>query len=422
MSNSIRNRVLNNILIIGDSKPQSDSDQSFNIFTQYGYDFCFLNLGKTSSQLKSKRLNPYRFIRQIQNLIIKKNITVIYLRADWFDAVFLYYAKAICSFNFGIPLIVGYHCHTAKKNNLEKFVLENADAHIFINNESQEYFHDIYDLCQPFFIVPSLFLPNLEWYDIRLKEKLSDKDGEIHCVIPTSAIRIATPPMKQHDKIHIENYLYDRYDYYQIIKKLIREKIHVHIYGNFKAPLKGYSKITEEIYRILKNNEFGEFFHIEGFYKKNDFNSELSKYDFAIFTGFIPNQEVPPFEHMNYQVRFNPTLAAELPVFMAANTGGAMEGELNKHGQGYIFHSITDITKVACDSEKMSAMKIKCKKAQKFHSNDYWMPKMLTFFKKIAEEYSSSSVNIYSAKTLQNEALISYIRGKTKALIDRYLK
>ena len=146
MSNSIRNRVLNNILIIGDSKPQSDSDQSFNIFTQYGYDFCFLSLGKTSSQLKSKRLNPYRFIKQIQNLIIEKNITVIYLRADWFDAVFLYYAKAICSFNFGIPLIVGYHCHTAKKNNLEKFVLENADAHIFINNESQEYFHDIYDL------------------------------------------------------------------------------------------------------------------------------------------------------------------------------------------------------------------------------------------------------------------------------------
>lgn len=417
-----KQKQLSNILVIGDSKPQSDSDLSFNKFDELGHDFHFLYLGKKSLQKKSEKISITKFISQVERIIREKQISIIYLRADWFDTTFLYFSKVIVSYDFGVPVVVGYHCHTAKANQLEQYVLEHADAHIFINEVSKEYFHRIYSLNKPYILVPSLFLPNLEWYRIPLKDKLSSNSDELHCVIPTSAIRIATPPEKEHEKIHIENYLFDRYDYYQVIKKLIREKIHVHIYGNFKAPLKGYSRITEEIYKNLKKNEFGDYFHIEGFYRKSDFNSELSKYDFAVFTGFIPNQEVPPFEHMNYQVRFNPTLAANLPVFVAKNTGLEMEKELTKNQQGYIFSSFYDLKKVASDRQSLGKMAEKCRSSQKLHSNDFWMPKIRDFFSEVINQPKLVRNNdTRFGFALQREAFYAYTRGRIKRVIEKFL-
>jgi len=409
------------ILIIGDSKPANNSDELFNMLAKNCVEYIWLygfwkpKISLIGSSYKISTINP---IRQIQEIISKHRIELIFIRGDWFDDIFLRYIKYIVRSDFKIPIIVGYHCHTAMITEIENEIFLNGDAFILLNKYSKEHFSVHFPISdKPIFLMDSLYFPNFDYYkNQETKIKLSRDDGEPHCVIASAVIRISgLPNSTLNENIHHENYIIDRYDYYQIAKLLASNNIHVHIYGKFQGQ-DGLCNDNVKLVYLKLQNEYQKYIHFEGFYDSSDFATELSKYDFTIMNGMLPNQIVPPFEHMNYQVRMNPLLAAKLPIFVAKNTYKYLEDEINKKGIGIVFKDVSDVLQAIRNYEMMIDISKNIEKVQYYHSNDYWAPKLKTFFYDVINTYNLYEKEIKQIVSNENSFLYSSIKWYVKKI------
>ena len=136
-----------NILVIGDSKKSNDSDRGFNLFKNYGVEIVFLSPSKDLGyDGKNYKLSLFNVNRLIAKIIRKHKIDLIYLRGDWFDKTIKIFAEKILSKTYEIPVVLGYHCHTAKPNRTEKYLVENSDALVLLNEWAQDYFEKNYNI------------------------------------------------------------------------------------------------------------------------------------------------------------------------------------------------------------------------------------------------------------------------------------
>jgi hypothetical protein len=382
-----------NILIIGDSKPANGSDSLFDMMQEIGHN-CVLLHGyrKPNLNIKSNKLSLINPIGQIKNTINQMSIDIIYIRGDWFDEVILNYSQAIVSANYNVPVVVGYHCHTALTTEVESSLFTLGDGYILINEYAKKYFEELYKLQEkPISVIPSLFLPNSEFYKKQVNTKYEKKTqkSEYHCVIVSGVIRISGLPKKLiRNEIHHENYIYDRYDYYQICKYLAANEIHVHLYGKYYAQQGLNVSNVKFVYEKLQA-EFPEYIHYEGYYSGIDFVDEISRYDFTIMNGMLPDQLTPPFEHMNYQVRMNPILAARLPIFVARNTYSYLEDLITEKEIGLVFENINDIKRTLSDSKRMASFSKNISNVQMEHSNEYWVSEYISLFDKVIAGFES---------------------------------
>lgn len=317
----------------------------------------------------------------IRQIVVEHEINILYLRGDWFDRTIADLGVEIFSYDYGIPKVFGYHCHTGLPNDTERFMFAQADGLVLLNEESYDYFQSVYGISVPYVLVPSLYFPNHAWYNHPRREKLSGSLGGMHCVIPTAVIRLSHIPRKRHPLVPFNNYIFDRYDYYQLVQQLARQEIHVYTYGRFREHLKGYSEQVESIYRDLEKHS--PYIKFMGLVSPDTFQAEISQYDFTIFTGYQPGQVVPVFEHMNYQVRFNPALAAQLPIMVAQGTGNALEREVREKGVGYVFTSFEDLKARVSTGDFLARTTELCRNAQNEHSNERWMPELIRFFQEV---------------------------------------
>jgi hypothetical protein len=124
---------------------------------------------------------------------------------------------------------------------------------------------------------------------------------------------------------------------------------------------------------------------------QGDFATELSQYDAALLTGFVPYQPVPKFDHMNYQVRFNPVLAARLPAFIPAGTTSCGEREIRETRAGFVFDSIDSLVDTLHDAGQLARASNAAHSAQDRHSAEAWTPTLVEFFAKVIRRNRSSS-------------------------------
>jgi len=398
---------INSLLVIGDSKKSNESDNGFNIYEKYDIKVVFLTPSKkTSFQGLCYSLTPLNIEKKIHVIIKKHKIDLIYLRGDWFDLTIKIYAEKIFSMNLSIPIVFGYHCHTAKITDLEKNIINNADGLVLLNKWAENYFMNECNISDKnIFLVPSLFLPNLDFYKRSLQKRKSSSDGYLHCVIPTGVIRNSSLPDRLNKSIHIENFLFERYDYYTVIKNLAERDIKVHIYGKFHGHSKAKTKMTKFIYEMLKKN-YPDYVFYHGFYYGEDFAREISKYDFTIMTGIIPGQISPPFEHMNYQVRLNTILAAKLPIFIAENTYNYMEDLIESKKIGAVYNSFDCIKRIVNDRKLLDGFSKNIESIFIEHSNEFWVPLMINYFNTVKKQ--NNNTDIYSETSILNRWLRYY--------------
>ena len=289
-----------------------------------------------------------------------------------------------------MPIVFGYHCHTCHRTEHEAFAIANCDALVLLNEESQLWIESLYGVSNQTALIPSLLLPNRAWYDVPLKSKLSAHDGLRHVVIPSNAIRIASFPEKLDANVPLENYVLDRYDYLRLCEQLLRRGVAVHIYGKFQVQGSSDGSAAEVAYRQLAERFSGRL-HFSGRVDQRDFATELSQYDAALLTGFVPYQPVPKFDHMNYQVRFNPVLAARLPAFIPAGTTSCGEREIAQAGAGFVFESIDGLVDTLHDDGALAKASNAAHSAQDRHCAEAWMPTLVEFFAKVIRRNRSSS-------------------------------
>jgi hypothetical protein len=372
-----------NLLIISDSKTINNVDESFNLFKNTFKEYYYLCTKALNSNLNSIEIIQDNFEAQLKDIIISKKINVIYLRTDWFFETFKIYSSSIIKIKekLNVPFILGYHCHTAKLNHHEITTFTNADGFVLINQESLNYFQKYFCLDKKnVFLMDSIYLPKNEWYKKDLKNKLSKQDGKLHCVIPSSVLRISALPSKIDPYVAVENYILDRYDYLQIIQKIASERIHVHLYGEFVEYGIGKSKRIELIYKKYCNSPY---IHYEGNPPSEEFIKEISQYDFCILNGFLPNQIVPEFDQMNYQIRFQSVLAAELPIAVAKNTAKSFEKIIERSKIGIIFNNFSELNNFKF-SDKIEIFKSNIIQEQIKHSFEYYVSSLSIFLKNVS--------------------------------------
>lgn len=373
-----------NILIIGSRKPKNGMDLGYPAFETLGHDYVYLYEGEEYPYQAGIEINRGDIASQLISIVSQYKIHILYFRADWYDSIYKEEARRVFAHNLGVPKVFGYHCHTAYPNELEKFVFSRADAFVLLNEEALTYFSETYGISKPYFLMPSLLLPPLSWYDQFEKlPKLSESDHEIHCVIPSAAIRLSGLPSEKHSLVPIENYLCDRYDYYQIVQQLAGKQIHVHMYGEFVKFPSGYARDVEQVYRDLEASS--PYIHLTGTLAEEEFTMALSQYDFAILTGFLPSQIVPRFDHMNYQGRLNSVLAAGLPVFVARGTTAALEREISETGAGFVFDTFEDLKARASAPEFMHFATKATVGLKERHSFESWVAPLCSFFQEVIE-------------------------------------
>ncbi|MCK4822438.1 DUF115 domain-containing protein, partial [bacterium] len=373
-----------NILIIGARKPKNAMDLGYPAFETLGHIYVYLYDGIEYPLRGGIQVNKGDIINQLRSIISHYRINILYFRADWYDAIYKEAARQVFSANLGVPKVFGYHCHTACPNELEEFVFSRADAFVLLNEEALTYFSGTYGVSKPYFLMPSLLFPPRSWYDTFSKlPKLSACDGGSHCVIPSAVIRLSGLASERVPLVPIENFLCERYDYYQIVQNLAARQIHVHVYGKFvKFPL-GYARDVEQVYRELEANS--SYIHLEGVLPEKEFTVVLSQYDFAILLGFLPGYIVPKFDHMNYQGRLNSVLAAGLPIFVAKGTSADLEREISESGAGFVFDSFEDLKNEISNSDFMHSASKAAIDLQERDSFEAWMEPLCQFFQEVIE-------------------------------------
>jgi len=104
--------------------------------------------------------------------------------------------------------------------------------------------------------------PFSKWFvEDSFKKKISYKEGGIHLVCPATIL-----PNSQSTFI-----------FFPIIRDILKQKIHMHIYPNEKISKKDLKKIT------LNNNKLERYLHIHRYVSPENLSKEISKYDFGFF-------------------------------------------------------------------------------------------------------------------------------------------
>lgn len=376
-----------NLLILGDRKPLNDSDHAFAALAEGGlHSITFLHRGYNFPFEFGVVIDEADPVAHIRAVVEEREIDAIYFRVDWFDKLYQQHGRAILEADFGVPIVFGYHCHTCQRTELEQFAIERADALMLLNREGRSWIENLYGVSKPTLLVPSLLLPRRSWYDVPLMPKRSAIDGEPHLVIPSSAIRVAAVPETLDPNVPVENYVLDRYDYLRLIEQIVRRGVHVHLFGKFQVYGGADASATEAAYRSLAAKYDGRV-HFEGRVDQRDFATALSAFDGALLTGFVPHQPVPRFDHMNYQVRFNPVLAARIPSFIPAGTTSCGEREIRTTGAGFVFDSFDALVAIARDDGKLMAASNAAHAAQQRHSAEAWAEPTMSFLANVVAGY-----------------------------------
>ncbi len=248
---------------------------------------------------------------------------VIYSQLNWQAVPF---AHEVLTRNPGIPFV--WHFKESPFICLDRGtwaqlidLYARSDGQIYISPEMRAWFERFLPPCDPGrVLVMDADLPKREWFTDERSPRLSERDGEIHTVVPGRPIGLHS----------------------HVVEELAREKIHLHFYGDYT-----HGQWKEWIDRTMQVAP--GYLHLHPQVDQSGWVREFSQYD-AGWLHFFESRNGgdlrrADWDDLNYPARMSPLAAAGLPMLQHDNRehSVATQSLIRAVDAGRFFTSIADL-------------------------------------------------------------------------------
>lgn len=274
------------------------------------------------------------------------------------------FAHYILKSNLGIPFVwhfkeSPFYCRQLGiwKELMELYV--NSDGQIYINEEVRDWFNQFIYPDGPALILDG-DLPKSDWFRASKSQKLSEKDGEVHTVMPGRPLGISPEDMRNFSE----------------------SKIHFHFYGNF---LQGF--YTDWLMAATKIGR--KYLHLHSYCDQSNWVKEFSQYDAGWLHCFDSknNGELmkATWNDLNYPVRMSLYAMAGLPMIQRNNEGHivASQALTEQLDIGIFFNSYEDVASQLKEKDKLKELQENTWNKRELFCFDYHIDKLISFFKEV---------------------------------------
>lgn len=234
-----------------------------------------------------------------------------------------------------------------------------ADGKIFINQEVKRWFEQFIPDMRLTLILDG-DLPKKDYFDGAFSDKLSEKDCEIHTVVPGRIVGI-TP---------------------EYVRALANHRIHIHVYTeNYHDMKMGYLNFLRM--------QAPRYFHLHEHCNPGNWMKEFSQYDAGWLhcfdshnNGHILNAN---WNDLNIPARLTTLAMAGLPMIQKNNAGHivAMQRIAQERNIGIFFDDVEDLARQLGENSRMSILHENMRRYRYEFCFDYHVPDLLAFFREI---------------------------------------
>lgn len=289
---------------------------------------------------------------------------VIYALLNWQAVPF---AHEVLMKNPGIPFV--WHFKEGPFICLEKGtwnqlidLYTKSDGQIYTSPEMREWFHQfIPDNANNSWVLDG-DLPKKNWFTNEQSPLLSEKDGEIHTVVPGRPIGLHP----------------------HTVEELGKHKIHLHFYGDFT-----HGQWKEWIRKTLTLAP--DYLHIHSNCSQDSWVKEFSQYD-AGWLHFFESENYGElmranWDDLNYPARVATLAAAGLPMLQRDNAAHivATQSLIKEHGLGIFFTSIEQLASQLADRTQMQCIREQVWQKRMMFCFDEHVDALVAFFQKIID-------------------------------------
>lgn len=291
---------------------------------------------------------------------------IIYGLLNWQAVPF---AHEVLRENTGIPFV--WHFKEGPFICLEKGswnelvdLYAQADGQIYSSPEMRDWFDTV---------VPGLTghspsmvldgdLPKRDWFNVERSPRLSERDGQIHTVVPGQPIGLHP----------------------HTVAELAEQGIHLHFYGDFTQGQ--WRAWIEKAQRMA-----GEFLHLHANVGQDNWVAEFSQYDAGWLHYFrsANNNELrrANWDDLNYPARMATLAAAGLPFLQGDNTGAivATQTIARQHDLGLFFTSMEQLGTQLRDTERMAQLRANVWATRDMFTFDAHADGLIAFFREVIE-------------------------------------
>jgi glycosyltransferase involved in cell wall biosynthesis len=291
---------------------------------------------------------------------------IIYAQLNWQTVEFCH---AVLQANPGIPFVWHFKegpfiCieHGLWPHLLELY--ERADGQIYSSPELYNWF----ETTAPGLTrrVPSLVLdgdlPKAEWLRPLASERLSQRDGAIHTVVPGRPIGLHP----------------------HTVGELAAQRIHLHFYGDFTQGL--WKSWIEKAHAVADGH-----LHLHGNVDQDRWSAEFSQYDAGWLHFFASRNggdlRRVDWDDLNYPARIATMALAGLPLIQQDN-GEAVVASQNlarQHDIGLFVRDMADLRQQLCDAPRMERLRANMVRVREQFTFDYHADRLIAFFRTVLE-------------------------------------
>src|SRR4051794_6118381 len=286
---------------------------------------------------------------------------VIYALLNW---PAIRFAHHVLEQNPGVPFV--WHLKEAPTVAAEKGLWRElmdlylrSDAQIYCSPEMRDWFFALAPQLRgkPWLVLDG-DLPKRDWLDGQRSRRLSERDGQIHTVVPGRPIGLHP----------------------WVMAELAAQHIHVHFYGDFTQDL--WRKWIEKVRETCAG-----FLHLHPNVDQRGWVTEFSQYD-AGWLHFFRSRNAGEtrrmvFDDMNYPARIGPLVAAGLPLLQADNRGSvvAMQNLAREHEIGLFFEDAVQLREQLSDENGLQRIRDNVWRQRERFTFDHHAARLVVFFR-----------------------------------------
>ena len=237
-----------------------------------------------------------------------------------------------------------------------------ADGQIFSSPEMRDWFDTVVpDLSRdkPTHVLDG-DLPKQDWFDHPWSHRLSERDGEIHTVVPGRPIGLHPPD----------------------VATLAANGVHLHFYGDFTQGQ--WREWIEKTRRLAPRH-----LHLHANVSQARWVEEFSQYDAGWLHAFksVNGGELrrANWDDLNYPARMATLAVAGLPMIQQANDDAivATQTLARELGTGVFFETLDDLAVTLGDATGMQAVRERVRAQRMLFSFDHHVPGLVGFFRTV---------------------------------------
>lgn len=261
-------------------------------------------------------------------------------------------------------LVVGLHNHHLSRRTSILRLLDSADSLVFLSEDSRDYYLSLVETLKgkPCEFIPSLYLPLFDEWE-RFERSSGGRLRAPSAFIAERNVKIglggryitAVPGEESRGQV-------GRYNFVRHVEFFGYQSATVIVFGEPKAEVSPVESLPTLLASDMGLEPVPPVHDIEvtqiyaGLAERfpsirlrgttGAFEQSLIGLDFFICKGFLPgDSRMSSFENMNYQLRYTSTLFAGVPVLVARGTDKILEEQIEAHGFGLVYESLSDLSK-----------------------------------------------------------------------------